>query len=121
VSKKKIQLPSKKLKELKGFEEAIDLLVGDADVVEKKPESSRNRDSYALFNFLENEHERLKKLDQLFSSQIHHLLEGPNLTNAVKMQKQEAARLKEELVLALKEPNSPMHAKLDQIYQNLFF
>ena len=60
---KKITVNDRKMKELEGFEDVLDLLT-DEKTVATRESKAQSEDSYELYSFLENENLRLLKNEE---------------------------------------------------------
>ena len=120
VKKKKVILPEKKVKELEGFEEVMDLVGQEGNDFASPKERKGALEDYEIFDFLEKESERLSKLDELFNKKMATIKSYPQLEKLVKKQEEEKNLIKDELSGRLMFENSPLHEKLGLWFDKVF-
>lgn len=105
--KRKLNIPKHKLKDLEGFEDVLDLVGIDKSEVNKR--DTRPIQSFAIFDFLERETERLHVIDQLFNNKINTIGEHRGHDSLIEKQKKNRNDLQKELTKVLEDKDSPLH------------
>ncbi|WP_372653098.1 hypothetical protein [Halobacteriovorax sp.] len=120
--KKKV-ISREQQRDMKGFEEIMDLVADDNEKLEienQKKKSDKVNDSYQLYNFLEDESNRLEKLSQFFGTKISNF-EDYNQTEYIKKKQSEQKTLvKSELAKFQSKENSPLNMHLGRLFNSLF-
>jgi len=119
----KKKLSKKQATDLQGFEEVMDMVIGEKEVQlneKKRKELEKFNDSFELYNFLEYETVRVKKLDDFFSYKIPNINANSQTEELNKRQIEKKELLKEELVNRIIDINSPFHYNLKQIFNTAF-
>lgn len=104
--------------DLRGFEEVIDLYAHDKR--EKGRISDKNSDPFALFNFLERENQRLAKVDLFFREKSENYVSSKSLSQLVKIQQENLALSRSELINQLKGPYSPLMKNMKLLFNKSF-
>ena len=111
--------PENNIKEdLRGFEEVIDLY--SEAKKEKGRISDKNSDPFALFNFLEKENQRLAKIDLFFREKSENYVSSKSLPQLIKIQQENLALSRSELINQLKVPHSPLMKNLKLLFNKSF-
>ncbi|MDC1174802.1 hypothetical protein OAT67_05385 [Bacteriovoracaceae bacterium] len=114
---KKVVLPPKKKKDLEGFEEAIDLITGEkTTTVEQKKDQLED---YQIYDYLLKENERLKKVDDLFSTKLKILEKYDQIETLIKEQQDSMAMCREELIATLNVKNSNYMLSMDEFFRKV--
>ena len=119
----KKKLSKKQMGELRGFEEVMDMVIEEKEVQfqeKKRKELEKFNDSFELYNFLENETLRIKKLDDFFSYKVPNIKANSQTEELNNRQEERKVHVKDELVNRIVDINSPFHFNLQQIF-NLAF
>ncbi len=116
---KKIKLTNGQIKELKGFEDVVDL------VFEGNPElqamdSRRSNDSYDLYTFLETENTRLALLHDFFANRVKIHEENPQLMELIEEQRNYMLKLEKEILTHLSGPQAPFQRRVSVIFNQAF-
>ncbi len=106
------------MKELEGFEDVLDLVYEERPTVKKNSESVSQ--SFETMAFLEEEEDRLRKLETLFSAAIPNAVEHPQEDFALAEIQDYRDMLLGELVTELSKNNSPLQRNLEAIFKTLF-
>jgi hypothetical protein len=120
---KKNKLTKKQLDELQGFEEIMDVVSEERTIADKelkRKEIEKFNDSFELYNFLEHEVNRVKKLDDFFSYKVPNLKNNPQTEELNFRQAEKKKHLKEELKKKIKTPGSAFQKNLKQIFDTVF-
>lgn len=120
--KKKI-ISKEKLNDMKGFEEIMDLVVDDNEKLElenKKRNDDKVNDSYQLYNFLEDESNRLEKLSQFFGTKISNFKEFDQTEFIRSKQSEQKKQTKSELAEFQARKESPLNMHLGRLFNSLF-
>ena len=120
MAKKKVVLPQKRIKELKGFEDVIDLIDSEGKQYIGAKKDKGILEDYEIFDFLEKEYQRLGKLDELFSKKISILQKYPQLPKLVHKQKYAKDEAKSELTFLIMDENGPFIANLTHWFNTAF-
>ncbi len=104
--------------DLKGFEEVIDLY--SQAKREKGRVSDKNSDPFALFNFLEKENQRLAKIDLFFREKSENYVSSKSLPQLIKIQQENLALSRSELINQLKGPQSPLMKNMKLLFNKSF-
>ena len=92
------------------------------DIIEtKKPIStSKRREGFAVYSFLEQERKRLIALDDLLSKKYINLKRNPQTEKLLVNEIYKRNMLKEDLFEKLKYADSPFNKHLEQIFDSAF-
>lgn len=123
IKKKLSNLTDNQKKDLKGFEEVIDLVIEDGERKElerSKKEIEKHGDLHELYNFLENEKSRLSRIDSFFSSKIDNLGGNAQTKSLTKKQFLKIEQLKKTLLPKLVHSESVLQKQLRQIFNSAF-
>lgn len=122
LKKNKVVLPEKNLRELKGFEEVLDLIGQEGSEFTSPTETKRKGDleDYEIFNFLEKESSRLSKIDELINKKIATIKRYPQQEILLEKQEEEKNFLKDELTHRLMEVDSQLHHKYAKWFNSVF-
>lgn len=118
MAKKKLNIPKDKLKDLEGFEDVLDLV--DIDKREVKKKDTRPAQNFAIYDFLERETIRLKKLDEFFSTKVPNLNENKQYTSLIKDQKNNRNSLQSNLTSKMRDPDSEFHHFISTHFNKFF-
>jgi hypothetical protein len=116
--KKKLNIPKSKLKDLEGFEDVLDLVNIDKAEVHKR--DTRPAQNFEIYDFLERESVRLKKLDQFFSNKVPILEEHGQYTSLIEQQKVVRNDLQKELCQKVKDENSAFQQFMSSRFNKFF-
>jgi hypothetical protein len=120
MAKKKLVLSKKKLEELKGFEDVLDLFTGvDTEIAAPQAPSGPFED-HSVYDFLEREYFRLEKLDRYFGQQLPLLQAYPQTEGLIEAQKEERDFLLADLVATNIPLESPVNKFFAQSWGKLF-
>ncbi|MBL6991050.1 MAG: hypothetical protein ISR65_14790 [Bacteriovoracaceae bacterium] len=117
---KKLKLPGRKLKDLKGFEEVFDLVDSPFDPSLGAQKIPRNDEHFDIYSFLEEELLRLRSIDDFFSNQIEILIDHPQTELLLNIQQNKLKLLKNELISRLETPYSPLNLNLEHAWNSTF-
>lgn len=101
----------------------IDLVIDDEDLhfEDDKRDSKRpNKEGHELYNFLENEKNRLEKIDDLFSIKTHNAETYPQLKSLLLHQEKQLKKYKEELIQEMFRESSIPLEKIDRFLKKNF-
>lgn len=101
-------------KNLGGFKDAADMIES------KKPQAPRPQDGYAVYNFLDNEQNRLMALDELFSKKYINIKRYPQTDKLLLKEVYKRNLLKEDLFDKLKYDDAPLNKHLEQVFNSAF-
>ena len=121
--KNKIRLPSSHRPKIDGFEDVIDIFIDEQedDAREKnKKDVVTHSSSHELFDFLEKEKDRLESLDELFADKIPNMMNNPQIDILLKKQIETTYYKKEEVIKAIKIPNSDFLITLARLFDSSF-
>ncbi len=119
----KKKLTKQQLQELQGFEDIMDVVIEEKEIQvqeKKRKELEKFNDSFELYNFLEYETLRLKKLDNFFSYKISNIKANPQTIELNKRQEERKNQVKGELANKIIDINSPFHQNLKLIFNSSF-
>lgn len=113
---KNVKIPKKVEDDLIGFEEVLDLL--DENKSKKKGVVAKDNqnDSYELYHFLEQEHQRLKRLHEFWNEQYPSLIKNEKIEWLIAHQKDVNHELREQIVTKLMPAHSPFHTQMKYIW-----
>jgi|GEM_PF-2368716 len=116
-----LKIPSDKLKDIKGFEEMLDIM-DDDDIkkMTKRGNEERRSDPNDLSEFLSTEEERLKKLDQFFKQKIQNITKPELVASLIATQKKELDRTKAELLIQVTPLDSVPNMYLSKLFNSAF-
>ena len=123
IKKKLSNLTENQKKELKGFEEVVDLVIEDSDrkeIERSKKDIEKRGDLHELYNFLEHEKTRLSRIDSFFSSKVDNLGENAQTQVLIKRQYSRIEQAKETLLPKLSQTDSSLQKQLRQIFNSAF-
>ncbi|OUR97151.1 hypothetical protein A9Q84_12555 [Halobacteriovorax marinus] len=112
-----------KIKEMKGFEEIMDLVIDEEDQVEvekKRKEIEKYNDTYQLYNFLENENARLEKLALFFGKKLNNYQKFNQTNLILEKQSTKCSDSKSELIKKLVREDSHINNSLSTLFNTLF-
>ncbi|GAB4010095.1 MAG: hypothetical protein Fur0010_01980 [Bdellovibrio sp.] len=118
--KKKVVLTQEKLKDLKGFEEVMDLLFDEKKVLSNQEIRANKDDTFEIYSFLEKEIARLKQLDHFFSHQIRTHEFYSQTSVLCEKQTERIADSKSKITQILKKENSPLQVNLSHLFEKTF-
>ncbi len=116
-----IKIPSEKIKDIKGFEEMLEIMDDDdLKKIIKRGSEERKIDPNDLTEFLSIEEERLKKLDQFFKQKIQNITKPELVSSLVSAQKKELDRTKAELLSQVTPIDSIPNMYLAKLFNSAF-
>lgn len=113
---KKVKVPPHKAKELEGFEEAMDLVTGEETILDAKKEQIED---YQIYDYLLKENDRLKKLDDLFSTKLKIMEKYDQIDSLIEQQNEAMSMAREEVISFLTVKNSPYQINMDQLFKKI--
>jgi len=122
VVKKKV-ISKNQQKDMKGFEEIMDLIIDDNEKLEvenQRRNADKANDSYQLYNFLEDESNRLEKLSQFFGTKINNFKDFNQTDFINQKQTEQKKRIKNDLANLQSNKNSPLNMHLGRLFNSLF-
>lgn len=106
------------MKELEGFEDVLDLVYEERPTVKKNAESGTQ--TFETMAFLEEEEDRLRRMETLFSAAIPNATEYPQEDYALAEIQDYRDMLLGELTTELSKLDSPLHRNLESLFKTLF-
>ncbi|EQC43084.1 hypothetical protein M899_0368 [Bacteriovorax sp. BSW11_IV] len=117
------RLDSDKMAELKGFEDVMDLILDENEKVEEKKrkrESDKLGEDHEIFNFLEFEVERQKRIDRFYAVKAPNKIKHDQSDKMVEKEVEHRFHLKNKLVLAMMETDSNLIQNLSLLFKHGF-
>lgn len=120
MSKKigKHRISPQKMKDLEGFEDVLDLVYEERPTVKKGSESSSQ--SFETMAFLEEEEERLRRLETIFSSAIPNAMAHPQEDHVIAELVDQRDTLLNELTDHMIKSDSALNQNLNSIFKTIF-
>lgn len=118
MNRKKTQL----FTELKGFEEVMDLVKGPYKDIFRDDEvgNRRGHENFELLNYLENEYERLKKLDDFFFRKIQLLKDNSQDEMVLRIEQNRTNTLKNKIIESSLDIKSTVNLKACRIFNQCY-
>lgn len=110
----------KRGKELKGFEEVLDLINHESPRSEREKQRRSKHDPYELYNFLELENQRLQKLEIFFNDKVQNLAEHPTTEELCDIQQNQIDQMRKQLWSILHSPNSIYLKNMRLMFNKVF-
>lgn len=118
-NKAKLVLAKSKVKDLEGFEELIQDYYTDVEVKSPKKAQDHRLDDFDLLNFLENEHQRLEKINVAFTSKIPNYINHPQAEALCLIQEKKIDMCESEIIDILIEEESLLNANISRLMRSL--
>ncbi|TNF28433.1 MAG: hypothetical protein EP319_09080 [Deltaproteobacteria bacterium] len=122
-NKTKLKLPPGKSGSLDGFEDVIDIFLEEQEAEEReksKKDFEKHSANHELYDFLQKEKSRLESLDSLFAEKIPNMMNNPQIDLLLSKQQESAFYKREEVIKAIKAPNSDFLLLLGRIFDSSF-
>jgi hypothetical protein len=121
--KKKLRLPANQQTNMKGFEDVIDIFIEEQEAEEReknKKDMEKHSANHELYDFLQKEKDRLESLDELFAEKIPNMMNNPQIDILLKKQIEVSYYKKEEVIKAIKAPNSDFLLSIGRLFDSSF-
>lgn len=120
MSKKigKHRISPQKMKDLEGFQDVLDLVYEERPTVKKGSESSSQ--SFETMAYLEEEEERLRRLEIIFSSAIPNAMAHPQEDHVILELIDQRDTLVSELTEHMIKADSALNQNLNSIFKTIF-
>lgn len=105
---------------LKGFEEVMDLIDHEINPSEREKKRRAKHDPYDLYNFLELENIRLKKLETFFNDKVQNLIEHPTTEHLCDIQQEQIDQTRKQLWSTLHADESIYLKNLRHLFNKVF-
>lgn len=112
------RISPQKMKELEGFEDVLDLVYEERPTVKKSPEA--NSQTFETMAYLEEEEDRLRKMEVIFSGAIPNATDHPQEDFALAEIQDYRDMLLGELVTDLSKVGSALNRNLESFFKTLF-
>jgi len=112
------RISQQKMKELEGFEDVLDLVYEERPTVKKSAEAMSQ--AYETLAYLEEEEERLRRLEVIFSSAIPNAIDHPQEDYAIAEIQDYRNMLLGELAIDMAKSDSPLNLGLEAIFKTIF-
>ncbi len=112
------RISQQKMKELEGFEDVLDLVYEERPTVKKTAEAMSQ--TFETMAFLEEEEDRLRKMEIVFSGAIPNATQHPQEDFALAEIQDYRDMLEGEISTQLARPDSHLNNNLEIIFKTLF-
>ena len=110
----------KKRKELEGFEDVIDMIPGNRFNPDRKKINPKLNEDFELLNLLENEHQRLSKLDLFFNEKISNQQNFEQADELLKTQESNIQDMRERIIKQSLDKNSYPYQNIEKLMLTCF-
>lgn len=114
----KHRLSPQKMKDLEGFEDVLDLVYEERPTLKKSTESTSQ--SFETMAYLEEEEERLRRLETVFSSAIPNAIAHPQEDYVLHDLSDTRETLLSELTAKMIKSDSALNQNLSAIFKTIF-
>ncbi len=121
--KKKLRVPKGVADSLDGFEDVIDVFLEEQEAEERernKKDLEKHSANHELFDFLQKEMSRLESLDSLLAEKIPNMMNNPQIDLLLRKQQETSFYKREEVIKAIKTPNSDFLILLGRLFDSSF-
>jgi hypothetical protein len=119
----KVKLPAKKMKDLKGFQDVIDVFLLEQEKKESESatvEFEKGHDNYSLYDFLDLEQKRLLTIENFLRIKIPNMKAHNQTQILVKKQEDRRFILREEIIKRISAENSSFITQMRMIFDQSF-
>lgn len=124
MSKKIIKrLDSEKISELKGFEDVMDLILDEHEKIEekkKKRENDKLSEGHDIYNFLEVESERQRRVDRFYGKKAPNKIKHDQSDKLIEKEVERKFHLKNKLMIDLVDKDSNLIENLSLLFKHGF-
>lgn len=117
------KIDTKRRKEYEGFEDLMDEVVAEREreeFLKRRKDLERYNDTFELYNFLEQETSRLKKVNSFLSEKLPNLKNSPHSNIILTQQKEKTKKTKRILIDELMSPKSTFSKNIKQLWKSSF-
>ncbi len=118
--KLKAKLSGKSINDLKGFEEILDMVPSFKEKRPKKNDPSKAGNVHEVMTFLDNEKDRLKAMEDLFTKKIENIRENEQITTLLQYQTINRDNTLEALTKKISPLESTFQRSLSEFFDSVF-
>ena len=118
-----LKIPKKKINDLKGFEDVIDVFLSEQELKDTDNSNisfEKGHDNYSLYDFLDLERKRLNEVEKFLSIKIPNMNIHNQTTILLKNQDEKRFFMREDIVNRIKADNSSFITQVRQIFDLAF-